>query len=92
MIVEEGILEVEGVDGESVDVMMAKYLEMDPESLRNFENADGVVEGIGGFRLLRAARQDESKFPDVPPWIGVQVQLSFLLRIKPSRQLGQICT
>lgn len=72
---EEGILEVEGVKDESVDVMMAKYHEMDEESLRNFENQDGVVEGVEGFRLLRRPRREENHYPDVPHWMGMQVQL-----------------
>lgn len=76
MIVEEGILEVEGVDGETVDVMAQKYSGLDRESLSNFENADGVVEGVGGFRLLRNPRMRERPGEEIPPFMSIQVPAS----------------
>lgn len=72
-----------------MDVMMAKYMEMDEESLRNFESQDGIVEGIGGFRLLRGLRRDENQFPGVPPWIGLQVQV--LLAVWVDNPLRTVC-
>jgi hypothetical protein len=74
-IVETGILEVEGVRGETFDIMMNKYQMMDEDALREFENADGVIEGTAGFRLLRLPRLDEVEFPDINPVRGVRVCL-----------------
>lgn len=73
VIVEEGILEVEGVEGETVEVMAQKYAGLDPESLSTFENQDGIVEGVGGFRLLRNARMHPRPGESIPPDLSIQV-------------------
>lgn len=73
-------MEVEGIEGETVEDMVNKYAEMDGEVLEHefLNHETGVVEGTGGFRLLRMCRRKD--IPDTePPWLSTQVHRSFLL-------------
>ena len=79
-------MEVEGIEGESVEDMMTKYLDMDEDVLRHefLNHETGCVEGTGGFRLLRMRRQKEA--PDsqpLPPWMGVQVHVASSRNFSP---------
>jgi hypothetical protein len=77
-LVEDGYLEVEGVEGESLELMMAKYACMNDQALEAFRNEEGIIEGVKGFRLVRQRRAPGSHPPFEAdpmnhPWQCVEV-------------------
>lgn len=77
-LVEAGGLEVEGVENESLELMMTKYEGMHAEALETFRNEAGVIEGVRGFRLVRRNRELDPcpRFEQGGPWSCVPVCFS----------------
>jgi hypothetical protein len=70
-LVQDGILEVEGVVGETIDTMLQKYVGMVGEQLQNWMDADQPVKG---FRFVRRRRVPMGDMATQGGWSTIEVQ------------------
>lgn len=68
--VQDGVLEVEGVSGETAEEMELKYEGVNALDLSSWIT-DGVVENNKGFRMVRKMRNPG---PDGSGWCSVEVR------------------
>eukprot|EP00892_Ulva_mutabilis_P012129 jgi/Ulvmu1/9289/UM050_0038.1 len=66
--VQDGVLEVEGVSGETPEQMETKYEGVQAHEISTWIN-DGIVENVKGFRLVRKLRGQQ---PDEPTWCTIE--------------------